>query len=197
MSLTLPGEYTWGFVVGQIIQAIADTTVDGDRLPDARAASGTIRFEPVEKLRKVVNTPSAFVAHEPVVATLGPTGELTDVNGLVGIWLVTGTYQVSFSVSGVTLPGFPIEVTAQHTVESPLDLVTVSPYVAPSGTTVTTLIVPAGAYDGASLGWGSSGLEWRPPTTSTYLQMTEPAGPAIWFQTNELGQVIDIRTVDA
>ena len=126
MSLTLPGEYTWGFVVGKVILALADTVADGDRLPEARAATGTIRFEPVDKLRKVVTSPSAFVAHEAVVVTLGPTGELVDANGLAGVWLITGTYRVTFNVNGTSIPGFSITVTDQHTIESPLDLVAAS-----------------------------------------------------------------------
>ena len=60
MSITppaLPASYSWGFVVGQVIHAIADTTADVDRLPQARAATGTIRFEPL--------------AHAALTATVG------------------------------------------------------------------------------------------------------------------------------
>lgn len=37
---------------------------------------------------------------------------------------------------------------------------------APTGTPVTTLLVPAGAFDGAVLGWGAEGLAWFPPSGS-------------------------------
>ena len=156
----LPASYSWGFVVGQVIHAIADTTADVDRLPQARAATGTIRFEPLETLRKVTAEPAAFVAHEVVTATLGATGEMVDAEGQVGIWLVTGDYRVSFALSGAAIPSFNITVTAAHTLVAPLDLVTVSPYTPPAGAAVTTLLVPAGPAEGQVLGWASGALTW-------------------------------------
>ena len=156
----LPASYSWGFVVGQVIHAIADTTADVDRLPQARAATGTIRFEPLETLRKVTAEPAAFVAHEVVTATLGATGEMVDAEGQVGIWLVTGDYRVSFALSGAAIPSFNIAVTAAHTLVAPLDLVTVSPYTPPTGSAVTTLLVPAGPAEGQVLGWASGALTW-------------------------------------
>lgn len=163
MSITppaLPAPYSWGFVVGQVIHAIADTTADADRLPQARAATGTVRFEPLEMLRKVTAEPTAFVAHAVVTATLGTTGELVDAEGQVGIWLVTGDYRVSFAITGAAIPSFNITVTAAHTLVAPLDLVTVSPYTPPSGTTVTTMLVPSGATVGDVLTWTAGGLAW-------------------------------------
>lgn len=162
MSLPLPAEHTWGFVVGRIIHATADTTADVDRLPEARAAKGSIRFEPRSKLSKVLTSPTAFVGYEVATATLNSLGELTDTEGQVGIWLISGVYGVSFSIEGVTIPSFEIEVTPAHTPETPLDLAIAAPYVAPTGTSVTTLLVPAGAFDGAGLGWGDGGLAWLP-----------------------------------
>lgn len=174
MSITppaLPASYSWGFVVGQVIHAIADTAGDVDRLPQARAATGTIRFEPLETLRKVTAEPAAFVAHEVVTATLGTTGELVDADGQVGIWLVTGDYRVSFAITGAAIPGFNITVTDAHTLVAPLDLVTVGPYTPPTGAAVTTLLVPAGPAEGQVLGWVSGALTWvsaPPPGAHTH-----------------------------
>ena len=162
MSLPLPAEHTWGFVVGRIIHATADTKADVDRLPEAKAAKGSIRFEPRSKLSKVLTSPTAFVGYEVVTATLNSLGELTDAEGQVGIWLISGVYGVSFSIEGVTIPPFEIEVTPAHTQETPLDLAIAAPYVAPTGTPVTTLLVPSGAFDGAGLGWEANGLSWLP-----------------------------------
>ena len=160
MSLPLPAEHTWGFVVGRIIHATADTTADVDRLPEARAASGSIRFEPRSKLSKVLTSPTAFVGYEVTTATLNSLGELTDAEGQVGIWLISGVYGVSFSIEGITIPSFEIEVTPAHTSETPLDLATAAPYVPPTGATVTTLLVPAGPAEGQVLTWAAGRLAW-------------------------------------
>ena len=156
----LPASYAWGFVVGQIIHAIADQAGDADRHPEARAATGTVLFTPLELLRRVTTEPTAFVAHAPVTAKLGTTGELVDADAQVGIWLVTGSYRVSFELGGAVIPPFDIDVTAAHTLVAPLDLVTVAPYTPPAGTTVTTMLVPAGPTEGQVLGWASGALTW-------------------------------------
>ena len=40
-------------------------------------------------------------------------------------------------------------------------------------------------------------IDSLPAGVPTYLQQTQPDGPAVWYQTDTLGRVIDIRTVDA
>lgn len=117
-------ERTWGFVVGRIIQAVADTTADLDRLPEAKASKGTITFDPLEKLHR---TSTAFVWVDKVTATLGPTGELVDAEGQPGIWLISGAYNVRFAIGSTSIPPFVIHVTPEHTIEAPLDLVSASP----------------------------------------------------------------------
>ena len=128
MTVTLPESYDYGFITCRIIQAVGDSKSDVDRLPEARASVGVVRFEPLTKLNRVLTSPTAFVGHEVVTASLGPTGEMLDAEGLPGLWLITGHYQVSFNLSsGATIPPFKVEVLTEHTLENPLDLVTAEP----------------------------------------------------------------------
>ena len=157
----LPASYTWGFVTCQIVQAIADTADDPDRLPESRPAVGSVTFTPTQPLRRVVGPPPALVTHGPAVAQIGPDGRIVDDESLPGIWLVTGVYRVGFQVTKATIPGFEVEVRPEHTLESPLDLAVASPYTPPSGATVTTMLVPSGGVTGEVLTLGSDGLlEW-------------------------------------
>lgn len=198
MSITppaLPASYAFGYVVGQVIHAIADQTGDADRNPESRPATGTIRFEPLDRLRKVTTQPAAFVVHEVVACTIGPTGELLDADGQVGVWLVTGGYRVSFVLDGgATIPSFDIEVTSAHTLATPLDLATVAPYVPPSGTATTTLVVPSGATEGQVLAWTSGALGW---TTAEALTMSiavtpDPAAPVAAPSATYLGAAYSV-----
>ena len=184
MTVALPPSYDYGLVVGRVIHAVADSTDDVDRTPEARPASGTVRFEPTTKLRKILVAPTTFVAHETVVATLGPTGELLDAEGEVGIWLIEGTYNVTFSIDGgASIPPFTIEVIAAHTALAPLDLVTAAPYIAPAAVPVNLIEVPAGSTTGTVLGWGEAGPMWVPG--QIYVGPTPPDDTnVIWLQTS-------------
>lgn len=183
MTVNLPNSYNYGLVVGRVIHAVADSTDDVDRAPEARPASGTVRFEPTTKLRKILVAPTTFVGHETVTATLGPTGELLDAEGEVGIWLIEGTYNVTFSIVGASIPPFAIEVTAAHTALAPLDLVTAAPYIAPAAVPVNLIEVPAGSTTGTVLGWGEAGPMWVPG--QIYVGPTPPDDTnVIWLQTS-------------
>ena len=144
----LPAGYEWGFVVGQIIEAIADQAGDADRFPESRPMTGTVRFEPLVEMQTVTTPTPAFVAHKKVTVNLNDDGELIDADGLPGVWLVTGVYRVSFQLVDATIPAFSIEVLATHTIVAPLDLPLQAPYVAPPGTSVQTLVVPSGLTEG-------------------------------------------------
>lgn len=159
----------WGFVVGRVIHAIADTIVDVDRYPDGRAAQGSVTFTPKVKLTRVTTAgQTAFVLNETVQAQLSDTGELVDINGLPGIWLVEGTWTVAFNVPrGTALPALTITVTPSHTIATPLDLVTASPEVILPGATVTTMLVPSGAAEGQVLSWTNGSLKWVAQTGGT------------------------------
>lgn len=178
-TLELPGEYTFGFVTGRIIQAVADSPADDDRFPEARAATGQITFKPSVELRKSSSHYHAFVGFTTVAAKLDKLGRLVDdqtwkaiqdgeitgddPDGPHGIWLVTGSYHVTPSVIGARIAPFPVEVTAEHTEENPLDLVTAAPPQPAPGVTLQTLIVPPGGTPndtlvrdaGGQLAWSS------------------------------------------
>ena len=183
MTVSLPTSYGFGLVVARVIHAVADSTGDIDRTPEARPASGTVRFEPLNKLPRITDGPTTFVGHETVTATLGPTGELLDAEGEVGIWLIEGTYNITFSIVGASIPSFAIEVTAAHTALAPLDLVTAAPYIAPVAVPVNLIEVPAGSTTGTVLGWGEAGPMWVPG--QIYVGPTPPDDTnVIWLQTS-------------
>ena len=172
----LPAGYEWGFVVGQIIEAVADQAGDADRFPESRPMSGTIRFEPLVEMQTVTTPTPAFVAHKKVTVNLNDDGELIDADGLPGVWLVTGVYRVSFQLVDATIPAFSIEVLATHTIAAPLDLPLQAPYVAPPGTTVQTLVVPSGLTEGDVL--IKTGTFFVGVPQSTFEGPAGPTGPA-------------------
>lgn len=171
----LPGSYEYGFVVGRVLRAMADTAEDVDDKPQARAAAGQVLFKPTEVLRKVLDDgtgKAAFITSGTEVATLSSSGRILDGEGRQGIWLVTGEYQVTFkltdSVQGI--PDFTIEVTADSTAAAPLDLAAAAPYTPPTGTTVVTYSLPPGGTDGQVLtraGSAAGGAQWSDLAAAT------------------------------
>lgn len=162
MAHPLPSEYKFGKVIGRAVHAIADTAADEDHLPEARPAVGKVTFKPRTSIRKALHDYSAFVIKGPVTAELDELGRIIDAEGRLGIWLVTGLYEVSWGVDGNISP-FEIEVTDAHTDASPLDLVTAAPPQPGPGITVQTLLVPSGAALGQVLGWTPDGIGWIDP----------------------------------
>ena len=156
----LPASYEWGFVVGQIIEAIADQSGDDNRFPESRPVLGRVIFEPLTPLRKVSTPVALFVAHKKVVAELNDNGEIMDADGYPGVWLVTGSYRVSFKLVDAEIKAFNIEVTSAHTIGQPLNLATATPYVPEDGATVVLVPVPAGTSVGSTLIWTANGLAW-------------------------------------
>ena len=161
MTVTIPtSEAQYGYVVGRVIRALGDTT-DVDDKPDAVAAVGKVTFTPKDSLGRTTDY-SAFIVREKLDAPLDAQGNLVRYEGATpaGIALTVGAYRVEYTLTSGSIPSFDIEVTAGHTQAAPLDLVTAAPYVPPSGVTVQTLLVPAGAVVGQVLGWSASGLDW-------------------------------------
>lgn len=132
--IPLPSGYTWGFVTARSIHAMADTAKDFDRFPEARGSNGRVTFTPLMRFRVHEQEPTAFVHYEIVRATMRD-GNLIDAEEEEGIYLITGYYKVDFSIEGGAIPGFEIEVTAEHTKENPLDLALATPVVVPPGYT--------------------------------------------------------------
>lgn len=130
-TLTVP----YGYIRGRFLYVVGDTAGDADRMPDALPAVGTVTFTPVTPIR-VVDAPAPLTAiARAVVTTINADGELVDPAGAVGVWLVEGQYDVAFAFTGVTHPGFRIEVTTAHTLAAPLDLTLAAP-LKPSPATV-------------------------------------------------------------
>lgn len=192
MTHELPGEYSFGFVTGRVIQAVADSPADDDRFPEARAATGYIQFKPSVELRKSSYHYRAFVGFTTVVTNLDKLGRLVDdqtwqdiemgeisgddPDGPHGIWLVTGSYLVTPSVVGARIAPFMVEVTSDHTEENPLDLVTAAPPQPAPGVTMQTLIVPPGGAPNETLVRDAGGgLTW---SSAAYDSAQDAAGSA-------------------
>ena len=150
----LPAEIAYGKVVGRWILAVADTPEDADRLPEAKVPTGTVKFT-----RKVANTSLldttqedgtyVGIARQSVTARLDEaTGEIHLNDDPPGVWLVEGDYIVEPTISNITWPKFDITVTAAHTEQAPLDLISWSPPPAPPAATVLTMQVPSTVSDG-------------------------------------------------
>ena len=156
MSLPTPEGVTYGLVVARWLQIVGDTPADPDALPDTKPMSGSALFTRKQKttIRADSTQPDGTYVG---IAKQNINGYLRTVDGELaraadssdtGLWLVTGIYTVSFVLSGTTWPSFDIEVTAEHTLSSPLDLITATPYVPPIGVTPVVIMVPASIPDG-------------------------------------------------
>jgi hypothetical protein len=146
MPAELPTSLSYGFVVGRYLLAVADTTRDADRLPDPQPASGSIRLTPVATAIRTAVDGSPVIVPQRVTASIDAEGYLVDPTGERGVWLVTGAYDVTFSLGAVALPPFRIYVHPEHTPEAPLDLGAETPLVpAPFETFVVNQAVYVGA----------------------------------------------------
>lgn len=124
--ITPPASVNFGFVTGRFALAVADTAADVDHKPDFVPASGTVSFTPaVAKI--VTSDPARYISPQTVTASLNSAGVLSDGNGLSGIWLIAGTYAVSFKLAGLTVQKFNVTVEPTHTEAAPLDLVLYTP----------------------------------------------------------------------
>lgn len=163
LSEALPTAYEFGRVIGRFLRAVGDGE-DVDSVPEAVPAKGTVTFTPITTSRILIDSssePSPLITHEAITCTLDAYGHISR-NGVRGVWLWTGEWNVAFNVSGISRTQFPILVTNAHTDVAPLDLWEAVPYTPPAGATVTTMLVPSNPTDGYVLKWSaaSSSLVW-------------------------------------
>ena len=160
MSVAIPSsENSFGAVVCRVLRSTSDGP-DADQFPDYIAASGTVTLTPAKTLDRT-SGPSAFLQREVIKCSLDSEGRMVTESGNPNVFLAVGVWKVSFQLTpSGSVPSFDFAVTTAHTVESPVDLVTVAPYVPTPSNPAITLIVPSGASVGQVLGWGSLGLEW-------------------------------------
>lgn len=137
-----------GFVQGRFVTAIADTLDDEDRYPDLQGVQGNVRFEPVAPIHMTEGAHKATVIKQPVVANINSEGYVVDVKSagdaleVPGVWLAVGRYNVRTVFNGsIASPGFTIEVTAEHTKESPLHLTDAAPIVLPPASVEVTRVI--------------------------------------------------------
>lgn len=175
----LPLEVPYGKVVGRFLLAVGDAS-DQDRLPDAKAPSGSITFTPLVSNFKTLTPEPATIVRIPIRCSLNETGKLIDPDGQEGVWLVSGFYRVSYALSQVTLASHVVEITTDYTDLSPLDLTTALPPVGGVPLTPTEysellsrISVLSATVDGLSAGGGDtpteviSGIQAAEFTTST------------------------------
>lgn len=156
MSLPTPEGVAYGLVVGRWVQIVGDTSEDPDKLPDTKAVAGTAAF--TRKVKTTIRQDSTQEDGSYVgIAKQSITGYLRTSDGelavsadddTTGLWLVTGVYNVVFTLNGTTWPSFDFEVLPTHTSQAPLDLITATPYVPPVGATPVTIMVPASIPNG-------------------------------------------------
>ena len=123
----MPESVKFGFVTGRILTAIGDRFSDPDRYPDAVPPDGArVTFTPTDPFTVQSGPGLAVVVKQAVSCNLDAQGYIVDEHDR-GVWLVTGQYTVSIrNVTG--FPGtFKINVTEDHTLESPLDLIALLP----------------------------------------------------------------------
>lgn len=126
-NVTPPPDLTYGYVDGRIILAIGDRS-DAGRMPDPVPADDmTVTLTPANTILKVTTPTPATVIKQPIVCAVDANGYLVDGQGARGVWLVTGTYKVTYSQSRAIIPSHDIEVTTGHTEVAPLDLTTAMP----------------------------------------------------------------------
>ena len=126
-NVTPPPDLTYGYVDGRIILAIGDRS-DAGRMPDPVPADGmTVTLTPANTILKVTTPTPATVIKQPIVCNVDADGYLIDGQAARGVWLVTGTYKVTYSHSRAIIPSHDIEVTTGHTEAAPLDLTTAMP----------------------------------------------------------------------
>lgn len=146
---------------------------DEGRYPDVIASNTKVTFTRTrgqykKPLESAINgVKSMLVNHQVVKAAITPdgfiTGDIDEARGVAlpdsspGLWLVTGLYKVSL---GGFMPDFEIEVTEEHTQESPLDIADYISYVAPAKTPVQTVSIPQGS-DGQLMQWDSGEIVWK------------------------------------
>lgn len=159
--LPLPVGFTWGYVTGRVIAAIADTIDDEDRIPEARGVQGTVTFTPANRVPRNGDVLAIYRSESRSMDTEGYL--LNAHNERQPIALLTGAYTVSFNLlGGGSLNNFPILVTEDHTLENPLILSHAAPPAPPTGTT-TLMALPSGAFNGAFLGYQNGDPVWAVP----------------------------------
>lgn len=150
---TPESEKSYGYVTCRIIRRVADTPDDADAFPNILPAEGKVVFIPKQKNVTASNY-SALVLNETIEAPLNSEGyavRYKDADTTL-IALVAGTYEVKFNItSGGDIPPMTVQITSNHTQETPLDLATIRPPAENASTTVQVISVDSSVVDGSVL----------------------------------------------
>lgn len=127
---SLPSDITYGYAIGQWIEAVADSPTDADRLPDPKPSVGTVTFTPTRTLITSIGGAHAIgVTPRRQDCDLDNSGTLRDKAGAEGVWLVAGSYKVNLAIDGSAVVSYTITIGPEHTEEEPLDLVLAMPLI--------------------------------------------------------------------
>lgn len=89
--MALPSNVSYTLVTGRFLQAVGDSTSDADRFPDGIPLTGMkIKFTAsVAVAKNPTATPPVTVFFQPIEVTTNDDGDLVDVNGQTGVYLVS------------------------------------------------------------------------------------------------------------
>ena len=130
----LPDNIGFGRVRMRVLLGVPDSPDDDDEFPEARGASGNVKFVPA--VTRVVNTTGSepvTIGLPTVEGTFDEEGYLCGPDGVPGVYLiatddtdnqpVNWTYKVQFNVTGVAIPTIDIHVPE----DSDTDLTLITP----------------------------------------------------------------------
>lgn len=117
----LPDNIGFGRVRMRALLGVPDSPNDDDEFPEARGATGTVKFVPA--VTRVVNVtgPEALTIGLPTIeGTFDTEGRLCGPDGVPGVYLiatddtdnqpVNWTYRVQFAITGIAVPDIDIHV---------------------------------------------------------------------------------------
>lgn len=113
----LPYDIEFGFITGEFIAAVADTTEDTNFVPDERRVTGSVRLVP--RGERMLTTDKKVVLNTAETVDI-TDGWIVDRTGRRGMWLVTGAWTATITIPGYTTMTANFTVTKNNTESAPL-----------------------------------------------------------------------------
>ena len=148
----LPANIHYGYVVGRLVNRVGDTSNDEDILPGdvGITAKGSVTIISLDGISVESSTdPQMIVLPQPVVCDL--VDGYISLNGSQKIALWEGSYRVNFSSATGMSKTINFTLTADSTIDNPLQLASKLDADAPSNVTITTVKIASTAQPGQAL----------------------------------------------